>query len=140
MSNNQSQAIAEAIACNFGAIDRDKRSDHADTAESIYTSTLEIKELPDGFGFRLPMENAMLGKISEWISNERLCCPFFTFAMIVHGETLWLHLTGTEEVKGYMKTIIVDPLYETGKLPDKEAWIEAHTPKDDVPVADAAGN
>jgi hypothetical protein len=127
MSDNQTQTIGQIIACNFGAIAPADRNDHADTAENIFTSTLDIQELEHGYGFRLPLENIMLTKISEWIANERLCCPFFTFSMVVADE-LWLQLTGTDEVKGYIRSIIVDPLVETGKLPDKAAWIAAHTP------------
>jgi hypothetical protein len=130
-NTNQPKPTEQVIACNFGAIDPANRSDHADTAENIFTSTLGIKELPQGYAFRLPLENAMLSKISEWIANERLCCPFFTFSMVVADE-LWLQLTGTDEVKGYIKSMLVDPLAETGKLPDKATWIEALTPKVDA--------
>lgn len=128
MSDDQTQTVEQAIACNFGAIAAADRNDHADTAENIFTSILDIKEVEHGYGFRLPLENTMLTKIIEWIANERLCCPFFTFSMVVADE-LWLQLTDTDEVKGYIKSIIVDPLVETGKLPDKAAWIAAHTPK-----------
>lgn len=121
------QTTEPVIACNFGAIDPTDRLDHADTAENIFTATLDIQELGQGYAFRLPLENTMLTKISQWIANERLCCPFFTFSMLVDAE-LWLQLTGTNEVKDYIKLIIVDPLVETGSLPDKAAWIAAHTP------------
>src|SRR5262245_29249312 len=99
MNTKQEQNAETVIACNMGAIDPTERSGHADTAENIFTATLNIKELADGYGFRLPLENQTLYKISEWIANERLCCPFFTFSMVVGNEQLWLHLTGTDEVK-----------------------------------------
>jgi hypothetical protein len=117
------------IACNFGAIEPTQRNDHADIAESIFTSALEIKELTNGYAFRLPLETAMLQNAITWIANERLCCPFFTFTLEV-GEQFWLQLIGDGEVKDFIKSTIVDTLQQTGKLPDKEAWIIAHTPTD----------
>lgn len=116
--------MCQDIVCNFGAIEPAKRDAHAALAEEIFTLALEIRELEDGYGFRLPLEN--ISKVSEWIMNERLCCPFFTFTMIV-GEALWLHLTGTAEVKAYIHSIIVEPPQNSGKLPDKDEWIAKHT-------------
>lgn len=136
MSTNYDQIIQPVIACNFGAIDPANRTVHADTAESIFASILDIKELANGYSFRMPLETPMLHKISAWIANERLCCPFFTFTVVVAAE-LWLQLTGTEEVKGYIKSILVDSLTETGKLPDKVAWIATHTPANNIPIVEA---
>ena len=125
--SNQTDLNDAAIACNFGAIDPANRNDHADTAESIFASTLEIKALADGYGFRLPLDDAMLHRVSAWIANERRCCPFFAFGVSV-GAELWLTLTGTDEVKAYIASSIVEPLRVSGTLPDKAQWIADHTP------------
>jgi hypothetical protein len=117
------------IACNFGAIEPSHRSNHADTAEHIFTSTLEITELADGYAFRLPLESPMLQKAMAWITHERLCCPFFHFTLDI-GEQFWLRLSGGDGVKDFIRSTIVDTLRETGQLPDKEAWIAAHTPEE----------
>lgn len=129
MSDQQDQSPQPVIACNFGAIDPAERSQHGDTAEQLFAASLEIRELANGYGFRLPLEAEMLRRAAAWIANERLCCPFFTFTLVV-GDALWLHLTGTDAVKAYIRSIIVDPLLQTGALPAKEEWIAAHTPKE----------
>ena len=108
--------MQQNIVCNLSAIDPAQRDKHTDTARSIFNRTLEIRELAAGYGFRLPLETPLLYRISEWIANERLCCPFFTFKMVVAGE-LWLELSGTDEVKRYIQSIIVNPISETGQLP-----------------------
>ena len=60
----------------------------------------DVKELADGYGFRLPLQTPMILKATQYITNERLCCSFFTFRLVV-GEQLWLELTGTS-AKGSM--------------------------------------
>jgi hypothetical protein len=112
------------IACNFGAIAPDERMPHASLAEEIFQAILEIKEMPDGYSFRLPPETLL--KTSEWINKERLCCPFFSFRLDIAQE-FWLSICGNEEVKSYIAEIIVKPLQETGQLPDKEQWIADHS-------------
>ncbi|MEZ4668645.1 MAG: hypothetical protein R3E39_12100 [Anaerolineae bacterium] len=67
---------------------------------------LETKELVDGYGFRLPLNSDMIHKVGQWMANERLCCPFFTFKMIV-SEELWIELSGTEAVKSLIESDVV---------------------------------
>ncbi len=86
-------------------------------AKDIFSSdsVLEVKELPNGYGFRLPLETTMLHKVTTFVANERLCCPFFTFSLVI-GEQFWFELTGNQEVKDYIKAEIVTAL-ETNKFP-----------------------
>jgi hypothetical protein len=39
--------------------------------------------------------------ISEFVANERLCCPFFEFGVTVErdGGPVWLRITGEGEAK-----------------------------------------
>jgi hypothetical protein len=121
MSDHQNQQSEPVIACNPGAIDAADRDDHSNVAKEIFSpaTILEIKELPNGYGFRLPLETDMLHKTVQFIANERLCCPFFTFTLIV-GEALWLELSGTAEVKELIKTDILS-IIETGNFPTMDA-------------------
>ena len=57
----------------------------------------------------------MIHKVSQWMANERLCCPFFTFSMIVN-EQLSIQLTGTPEVKALIRSEIL-PMIKTGDFP-----------------------
>ena len=120
------QAEEVNIACNMGAIAPDERMAHATKAENIFQAALEIREIADGYAFRLPLEDAMLIQAAEWMAKERLCCSFFSFRLLL-SDSLWLEIAGTEEVKAYIGEIMVKPLQKTGKLPDKEAWIAKHS-------------
>jgi hypothetical protein len=37
--------------------------------------------LPDGYTFKLDSKAISLPEVSEWISMERLCCPFLTLQL-----------------------------------------------------------
>jgi hypothetical protein len=125
MSNNQPEETV--IACNPRAIDPSRREAHIESAESIFSASTvqEIKELVNGYAFRLPLETPMLYKAVEFVANERLCCPFFTFTLVI-GEQFWLELSGTQEVKDYIKANIVSAV-QTGAFPTAEALEAAYT-------------
>jgi hypothetical protein len=117
MSNNQTVPAEQIIACNPGAIASADRDAHGALSRSIFSAEtiLEVKELANGYGFRLPLDTAMLHKVVSFIANERLCCPFFTFTLVV-GEQLWLQLTGTPEVKDLIQSDILG-IVQTGVFP-----------------------
>jgi hypothetical protein len=94
------------IACDLTAIPIEQREQHRAAAEQLFASVLETRELPTGHAFRLPEEPEMLLKTAEFISLERLCCPFFNFALEVepNGGPLWLKLTGGEGVKPFIES------------------------------------
>jgi len=54
---------------------------------------------------------------AEFIAKERLCCPFFGFAIEIEPEqgALWLSLTGRQRVKPFIRAEI------GGVLPDSVA-------------------
>lgn len=100
------------IACEITAIDETERQRHNQNALAVFSSVREIKELPDGYRFRLPTDTDIITKAGVFISRERLCCPFFNFTLEVtpgHGP-VWLNLTGREAVKSYTRENIVSQL------------------------------
>jgi hypothetical protein len=110
------------IACNPSAIDPADRDAHVEVSKRIFSAEtiMEIRELPNGYGFRLPLETPMIHKVAAFIANERLCCPFFTFNMVV-GEQFWLELSGdVPEIKDVIKAEVL-PMIETGHFPTMEA-------------------
>ena len=118
MSN---KSISESIiACNPRAIDANNRDAHVNLSKEIFSSSTiqEVKELPDGYGFQLPLQTPMILKVAQYITNERLCCSFFTFTLVV-GDELWLNLTGTPDVKQIIKTDILK-IIDTGVFPGLE--------------------
>jgi hypothetical protein len=91
------------IACDMTAIDPAYREQHAVDSQRLFAAIQDVQELPTGYGFRLPPE--LLLEVAEFIEFERLCCPFFTFAVEVEANhcALWLRLTGSELIKQFIR-------------------------------------
>jgi hypothetical protein len=93
------------IACNMSALNKERRRRHQFLTEQLHAATQETRELPDGYSFRLPSDEATIQKTTEWVTLERRCCPFVAFGIEVNreGGPLWLSLTGREGVKPFLK-------------------------------------
>ncbi len=93
------------IACNLNALDREQRRRHQALTAKLRAAVQEMRELPDGYSFRLPSDEAMIQGTAEWITLERRCCPFLAFGFEAGRENgpLWLNLTGREGVKPFLK-------------------------------------
>ena len=98
------------IACDPAAIAAEAREIHLSAAEQLLRHVaIEVQELADGLAFRYAAEH--YGQVTQFIANERLCCPFFTFTLEVtpaHGP-IWLHITGGVDVKEFLKSELTAP-------------------------------
>lgn len=100
------QNIKESpFVCNMKALTSQQRTRILKLMTKFKTKIQEVKELPDGFAFRFPMESEMIMEVGEYITYERLCCPFFDFELTIGREEgpLWLQLKGREGVKDFIK-------------------------------------
>lgn len=91
--------------CNMLALDKEARKRHGEVMKQLRTATKEVRGLSDGYGFRFASDIDTMMLVSEFVARERLCCPFFTFEMVVEPEAgpLWLRLKGEEGVKEFIK-------------------------------------
>ena len=106
---NQTSRGEVIIACNPNAIPSEMREQWVENGKQVYAAVLGIQDMPDGYGFRLPTDSAMLLKVAEYIANERLCCAFLHFTVEVEANEgpFWLRLTGGEGVKEYIRSVFV---------------------------------
>lgn len=93
------------FACNMLALDVTARKRHIEVTKQLRAMMEQERELPDGYAFRFPSEQATILLVSEFIARERLCCPFFTLEMVVEPEDgpLWMRLRGAEGVKAFIR-------------------------------------
>ena len=93
------------LACDQAAIPLSERGTHLKTSRELFSDIQEIRELPNGYEFRLGNEANVLLKAAEFISLEKLCCPFLEFGLDVEAESgpVWLSLTGREGVKEFIR-------------------------------------
>lgn len=100
------------FVCDMNAIEPANRDRHIAAAVEVFQAVHAIRELPNGYAFRLPGETNLLLKTAEFVANERLCCPFFGFMIEIEpeGGSLWLHLTGPDGVKPFIQAEIGEAL------------------------------
>ena len=103
---NNEKKEAPPIMCVLGAMDARQLARHQELRQQLREKTQEVRELADGYALRLPAENGMILSVAEFITLERLCCPFFSFELEVGRDqgSLWLKLTGREGVKEFLKS------------------------------------
>ena len=100
------------FACDMTALAPEHRGAHIATIEKLFRSVKCSRELSDGYAFELPNESDLLSTAAEFIVNERLCCPFFDFALEIEreGGPVWLSLTGRDGVKPFIMAEIGEHL------------------------------
>ena len=81
------------FACDMSAFAPSERKQHLAAIEEVFGAVQEIRELHEGYAFRLPGEDAWLAKAANFMAKERL---------EPEGGALWLSLTGREGVKPFI--------------------------------------
>lgn len=91
--------------CNINALSESQRIRYQEIANKLNNSRQSVKELNDGYGFRYKAESELIIEIAEFITYERLCCPFFDFELAVDQQTnwLWLRLRGQNGIKDFIR-------------------------------------
>ena len=94
-----------ALVCDLKAMDDEQRERYRELRRRLGDDFQEAQELEDGYAFRHSSEAGVLVALAEYVSLERLCCPFFDFAIEVGHERdeVWLSITGPEGAKGILE-------------------------------------
>ena len=100
MNNNPSP-----IACDMSSLSPEQREAHFTTSHSLFSKLLEIEEISNGYDFRFAAEPTNILELAQFVSIEKLCCPFLNFTIDVQAEggPLCLRLTGREGVKAFIR-------------------------------------
>jgi hypothetical protein len=95
--------MADALASNIRAIGAAERPRYDDLVARLRSAMHERRELRDGYSYSLRSNEITLPEVAEWITIERLCCPFLTFQLEVVGETSGLTMRGPDGVKAILR-------------------------------------
>lgn len=92
---------APVFACNLKAISATDRPRYSELVKRVRAAMRDRSEISNGYAFQLDSKTVTLPEAAEWISMERLCCPFLTLQLSASGnQTYWLlTLTGPDGVK-----------------------------------------
>ena len=94
------------FACNRTALTPEQRKRHFDKlGPALRSRRQSVHELADGYEFVHPADAQTYQLLTEWISGERGCCPFFDIKMQVEreGGPIKLRLTGKDGVKKFIE-------------------------------------
>lgn len=93
------------IACDMSVLSATERQTHLATSRELFSKVQAINELPDGYEFRLADDPNAIMKLAEFVTFEKLCCPFLNFAIEAgaEGGPVTLRLTGREGVKAFVR-------------------------------------
>ena len=89
------------LACNLNAISQDNLHRYKELFRRAQAAITDRRELEDGYVFRLDGDSVSLQDVAQWISFERLRCPFLTFQLQTKGgePDYWLTLQGPDGAK-----------------------------------------
>ena len=93
------------LACDMGAIPLAQRQAHLTASKELFAKIEEFRELANGYVFRFAIGPHLIVELAEFISLEKLCCPFLNFLVEVEqdGGPVWLRLTGRDGVKAFIR-------------------------------------
>jgi hypothetical protein len=69
-----------SLACKLDALNGEQRERHQALWQQLQGSAAGNRELPDGYAFGFSMDNTLFVNAAEYITLERLCCPFLHFS------------------------------------------------------------
>lgn len=92
------------IACDMTVLAPAQRERHLATSRELFSTLKQIRELSNGYEFRVDGPNVIM-QTAEFVSLEKLCCPFLNFEIEVEAENgqVWLKLFGREGVKAFVR-------------------------------------
>ena len=93
------------LVCNMGVFTPAQRESHIQTTTELIQSVEVAQEVANGYEFTFPNESELITKIAEFISNERLCCPFLNFSLniVSNSEPISLALTGPIGTREFLR-------------------------------------
>ena len=69
------------LVCNMGVFTPTQRESHLQKTTELIQSVQRVQEVENGYEFKFANESRLILQVAEFISNERLCCPFLNFSL-----------------------------------------------------------
>jgi hypothetical protein len=89
--------------CNLGLLSKAERKRDAELGPQLGKAVREVKELPNGYGFRF--DAAEIAHAGEMATIASKCCQPLTYELELGpqpGGTLWVRITGGEGAKEFI--------------------------------------
>lgn len=94
------------FACDMSALSPVERVKHLANTARLIKTVQGVHEQGRGYSLQFANETATILWVAEFISLERLCCPFFDFVLQVEAgnEYVALQITGPEGSKDFIRS------------------------------------
>ncbi|GAB4458555.1 MAG: hypothetical protein Kow0070_12390 [Anaerolineales bacterium] len=92
------------LACNMAVFTPAERESHIQNTLHLYQSVQDIRAAENGYGFLFPYTMDVI-KLAEFISKEKMCCPFLEFTLKVepNEKPISLTLTGPDGTQEFLR-------------------------------------
>src|SRR5262245_19332682 len=96
------------IACALHLLTEAERKREQNLLTEIRNAALEIKGHPFGYALLFAGDSATVLQVAEFITLERVCCPFLEFHLRCEAESgpVWLNITGREPAKQFLGQLL----------------------------------
>lgn len=93
------------VACDLGALSPAQRSREQALLAEFKAPCRDAEETEKGFRFVIPEDPQLLARLGEFLSLERLCCPFLTFDLSIPAGrgAVTLHVHGDPGAKSFLR-------------------------------------
>lgn len=102
--------MGQVIACdrNLTAMDETQKARHRIVSRHVESAALGAEPVSGGFAIRYPAEADTVVRLAEFITLERLCCPFFDFGIRLDAgaDHVELRITGGPGVEEFLQAEI----------------------------------
>ena len=95
-----------AIYCNMDVFTPSEREHHIQTTTQLFQTVQGIHETQNGYEFIFPNHRSeSIAAFTEFISNEKRCCPFLEFTLRIpsNDKPISLLLTGPEGTQEFLR-------------------------------------
>lgn len=98
------------FACDMEAIPPEERPRHMENMRTLFQATEQIKELANGYAFKVNDSAEVLVAAIHFIAKEKLCCPFLEIDLRVDlaSPERWLRVRGPDGVKPFIHAEFYD--------------------------------
>jgi hypothetical protein len=97
------QSALAPFACRANALDKPQRERQQALLDIVRRTIAAKEELPDGLLLSFRGDATAFIQLAEWISLERRCCPFLTFALQWNqDDRVTVNVTGQPGVKHFI--------------------------------------
>ena len=101
--------MTSTFFCDLGALTIHQRQRHGELAMKLRPLVVEFEELSNGYAAKVRSVQSVEADLEEFMTLERLCCPFFTLTLEfenrneIEERTYVLKITGRGEIKPFIR-------------------------------------